>query len=186
MSTQQFKLGNHVFGTGSKPPKGPLVGALSPSFIAAYTKVATGSASKELTKGKFCGHGEPTFTVFDIAINGSTELEVAAWMGTSETDDPELLLARVPGVGTRWLTLFNQKWFAPTGNLNLPSTPEWIDIKPGDERIDPEGLVIASLAIGFEYPSDAQNENDISWMTIDGWPQGHKGKPIVLVDVEVA
>ncbi len=164
----------------------PLSTFESPTFLSGLVHPAVSNASEELKKGKFCGHGEPTFAVFDIAIDEQVELELAAWMGNSETQDPELLLARVPGTGTKWLTLFNQKWFTPEGNLKLPDSPQWIEVPLDDKRIDSKGLVIASLAIGFEYPSDAQNENDISWLTIDAWPKGHKGKPVVLVDVETA
>lgn len=167
-------------------PKKPITDAQPPPFLTDLTQSAKNSSSKVLKNGQFCGHGESAFSVFDIAIEKSTDLQVAIFKGKSKTQDPQLLLARLPNKGTRWLTIFNQKWFAPTGEINLPAAPQWLDIPPGDPRINPKNIHLAQLSIGFEFPIDSQDPSDISWLTVDAWPSGHKGKPVVLVDVETA
>ena len=200
MAQKPFTLGNHTFITSDQngpmsrfdvKKRTPISGAAPPGFLTGHCRPATSTkAAKNLLKGNFCGHGEPTFTVFEVVIGGAEKLELAAIMPSedSETPDPELLMARKLGADGPWLVLFDQNWADDSGSFRLPSTTVWRTVSDEEhEELDDDGAIVeGQLAIGFEYPCDAAAVDDVSWITVDVWPDGHKGEPIVVVDCEAA
>jgi hypothetical protein len=186
MANARFKLGNHEFylpteraplSRWTQKKRAPIAGAQSPSFLTGFTREpATSKSAKELLKGKFCGHGEPTYTVFDIVCDGHDELDALA----RTHPDPDLVLVRVPGNSGPWLVIFDLAWC----DEGVPKEPQWHTLDEETEIGVKEVTGRAFLSIGFEYPCDADDVNSISWLTIDVWPQGHSGTPVVLVDRE--
>ena len=179
-----FTLGSYTFGANQTPAPGPIADAPPPTHLRGCVTASTSDSGTVLRSGAFCGHGEATFTVFDISVHGTIDLEVAAWIGDSQTEDPQCVLARIPANGDRWLVIFDQAWQGDDGILRLPETPVWIDVQKDDERVAEENICRARLSVGFEYPSDARNINDVSWLAIDAWPEGNDESPVVLVSAE--
>jgi hypothetical protein len=198
MTTARFRLGNHEFCLpGERAPlsrlkpkeRAPIAGAQPPTFLTGCVREpATSQSAQELLKGEFCGHGEPTFTVFDIVCDGHEELDVLLWMPENEDDgpDPDLILARAPGAHGPWLVVFDRAWCDEAGVGRLPESPQWRTLDHETEAQAGEAAERASLSIGFEYPCDADGINVITWLAIHAWPRDHSGAPVVLVDREWA
>ncbi len=191
MASTGFTLGTHTFITPDitaplsrlGKPKGPISGAVPPRFIAGVSRESTTSSSAaELKKGIFCGHGEPTYTVFDIVIDGRDRLETLAIYSKEnegQAVDPERLLVRAEGTKGPWLVLLDSAWTGEFGDLVLPERPVLVDH-------DPQGHFVASFSVGFEYPPDAQHVDDVSWYTADCVmdDMGEKKTPYVVVNRE--
>ncbi|MFM9996277.1 MAG: hypothetical protein ACKVU4_10805 [Phycisphaerales bacterium] len=139
------------------------------------------AAAKALFKGEFCGHGEPTMTIFDVVIDGAEELDVSVIPNPEDTGRNVIaLVARKPG--GPWVTLYKREWEEAQSTLEgvrpAPLTKAELAAVSSDvER--------ARVAIGFEYPCDATSRDCVSWMTID-LLFATKKKPMCLVDSEMA
>ncbi len=203
-----FTLGNHTFDDSGKPAplsrthrqaKRPIPGAQAPPFLASFVREpATSEASKVLVQGTFCGHGEPTFTVFDVVIGGHERLDVVTFFESEpdpEGDDPDedddesgqdaaAVLVRPCGGSGPWLVIYSREWKDDYGDLYPPDTPEWHTFDAEEEQDVMETAQAALVSIGFEYPPDADSINDFSWIAIDAWPDGNEGDPFVLVSDE--
>lgn len=158
-------------------------GAPPPTVLDGIVREATKSsaAAKALFKGEFCGHGEPTMTIFDVVIDGAEELDVSVIPNPEDTGRNVIaLVARKPG--GPWVTLYKREWEEAQSTLEgvrpAPLTKAELAAVSSDvER--------ARVAIGFEYPCDATSRDCVSWMTID-LLFATKKKPMCLVDSELA
>lgn len=198
-----FRIGNHEFlEPGAEAPlsrtsakrRSPISRAEPPPFLAGFTREpATSLASKVLVQGTFCGHGEPTYTVFDIVINGQDRLDVVTFFAGDEEDDddPEaegqdavLVLARPCGTKGDWLVVFSEEWRDESGDIHVPDEPELHAFDEEEEDEVAETAQAALLSIGFEYPPDADSLKEFSWLALDAWPDDHEDEPYVLVSTE--
>ncbi len=198
-----FRIGDHEFlEVGENAPlsrvnaknRKPIARAEPPPFLTGFTREpASTLASKVLVQGTFCGHGEPTYTVFDIVINGHDRLDVVTFFAGDEEDDddPEaegqdavLVLARPCGVKGDWLVVFSEEWRDESGDIHVPDAPELHAFDDEEEEEVSETAQPALLSIGFEYPPDADSLNEFSWLALDAWPDDHDDEPYVLVSTE--
>lgn len=186
-----FTLGDHRFlhpsETGPlsrfKARKRQIIGAPPPSCFDGLMREATpkSPAAKALFKGKFCGHGEPTMTIFDVVIDGEEFLEITA---LTDDQDPSAnlpcLAVRKPG--GRWIALFRREWEESQATLEgvAPSPLTEAEIA----QLNPD-TGLGRLAVGFEYPCDATSRDCVSWMTVDALFDGNR-KPSCLVNAELA
>lgn len=198
--TTPFRLGNHEFIPSgedaplsriSKKNKKPIAGATPPPFLAGFTREpATTQAAKIIKTGVFCGHGEPTFTVFDIVIDGQDYLDVITFFSEEAEEDEEAnaeaVIARVRGTKGPWLVIYSSEWINDYGDLELPTEPQFQTFKSEEDEEVMDAAEPSRVAIGFEYPADADNVNAISWLAVDAWPDDHEGDPFVLVSMETA
>lgn len=188
-----FVLGDHQFlhpsvnGPLSRldAPKRQIKGAPPPSYLEGIVRESTPAspAAKELFKGKFCGHGEPTMTVFDIVVDGAEELEIAA-IGDEQVDEEgrNVVLLAVRKPDGQWIALFRREWEDAMASLvEVRSTK----VRPVEVKRFAEARLTGRVSIGFEYPCDADSRDTVSWLTIDALEPG-KRKPICLVNAEVA
>lgn len=189
-----FTLGDHTFISPSQngslsrfeqPPR-QIKGAPPPGYLAgiAVESTAKSPAAKALFKGEFCGHAEPTMTIFDIVIDGSDDLEIGVAGDKRTIKDGDLPLAfvvRKPG-STKWTTLFHRDW------ADAMQTLEGVKPRPLTAKevamIHPD-VQIGKVSIGFEYPCDATSVDCVTWLTIDVLLQKAK-KPICIINAELA
>ena len=197
-----FTLGDHAFDDSGKAAplsrlnrknRRPIQNAAPPPFLSGFTRQPpTSPAAAVLVQGTFCGHGEPTYTVFDVVIGMHERLDVVTFFDedAEEEDDAEdgrsaaAVLVRPTGETGPWLVIYSEMWRDEGGDLYPPDSPEWKTFDEEEERDVMETAEPSRVAIGFEYPSDADSINEFSWIAIDAWPDGHKGEPYVLVSVE--
>jgi hypothetical protein len=200
-----FVMGNHQFCEPADPtpdlgldgsPK-HILGAPPPTFLDGLVRESTkdSASAKELLTGAFCGHGEPTITVFDLIIDGTEELHIdgifADTLSQEDTDGDEdddegaagavsLLAVRKPG-GT-WHVIFRRDWAA--GQETLVGVQAETLTAAEAAKLSGQPLV-GRLSIGFEYPCDADSRDAVTWMTIDILEKGKRETASVL-DVELA
>jgi hypothetical protein len=187
-----FVLGDHTFldpienapFSRLRAPKRQILGAPPPTYLDGIALQATPAspAAKALFTGQFCGHGEPTMTIFDIVIDGAETLEVGA---IADPDDPAgkrnlpVLVARKPG--SQWRILFRREW------EEAQATLEGVEVAP----LSPAELASVGsygngrAAIGFEYPADATSRDVVSWVAIDVLFDGNSD-PGCVVNAELA
>lgn len=200
---EPFRIGDHQFIDSSETAplsrvnrknRKPIANAQPPGFLAGFVREpATSEASSVLAKGTFCGHGEPTFTVFDIVIGGHERLDVATSFimeDEDEGDDDEegrdaaLVMVRPCGTKGPWLVVFSEEWRDESGDLYPPDEPDLRELDEDDEADVMEVAQPALISIGFEYPPDADALGEFSWLAIDAWPDDNEGDPYVLVSTE--
>lgn len=189
-----FQLGDHRFlspdenGPVSRlrKPKRQIKGASPPTVLEGVVKEAgpASTSARDLFKGRFCGHGEPTMAIFDVRIDGAELVEIAC---VRDPKDPgmkrnhPLIAVRKPG-GSTWRVIFRREWEDRQATLD--------GVKPkGLTRTEKARLLVspdkARVSVGFEYPCDAQSRDQVSWMTIDALFEGQK-KPRCMIDAELA
>jgi hypothetical protein len=116
-----FVFGDHEFLHPSEngpleriaAPKRQILGAPPPSYLEGIAREATNSstAAKALRVGRFCGHGEPTMTVFDVVIDGGDIVEIGAIEDPGDSEQKRNLIALVARKpGSEWKTLFRREW----------------------------------------------------------------------------
>lgn len=182
-----FVLGDHTFlhpsvnGPLSRlnKPARQIRGAPPPMLLEGMTRDAgkASMAAKELLKGKFQGHGEPTIAIFDIVLEGEEELEIGAIDG-AEDGGYTLVAVRRPG-GT-WRAVYRAEWAAGQATLEgVQAKP--VSAKEAAAMQTDEGRV----AVGLEYPCDATSRDSVTWITVDILPKG-KRKPICVASAELA
>lgn len=195
-----WTMGDHQFFAPEQPgplermemPPRQILGATPPSCFQGIVReaIADSPVNRLIRKGKWCGHMEPTFTAFDIVIDGHEEVEVSAILeppidesAEEDPDDPplpRLIAARAPG--GPWHALFRHEWAEQQNALrNITKagcTPE--ESAQLDEATDP-----VRAAVGFEYPCDAESPDDASWMILDFLLKGEK-KVVTVVHDELA
>ncbi|MFG0284524.1 MAG: hypothetical protein ACF8R7_08900 [Phycisphaerales bacterium JB039] len=189
---QGFTLGNHTFlepgqqGRSERFSDPPIVieGAEPPSYLAGRVRLALldSAAAAMLLEGDFGGHGEPTVAVFDVILDGHEELEISVLI-----DDPDeeagfaAVVARPPG-GAEWFALFRRDW------EEAQATLEGVEAEPltADEAAAiSDDVARGRVAIGFEYPCDADSRDCVSWISIDV-ALDDDDEPQRLVDAELA
>jgi hypothetical protein len=191
MAQTAFRLGDHQFITPEEnapisrldqEDRKPIRGAAAPSHLAGVAVEARGDGpSAALMNGEWAGHGEPTFTVFDVEIDGSRELELAVETD-EEIDEEEMdeddegpmirrVLARRAGSGGPWTVLHDVTWgLDEQVGRSFPWCPEGLETDDDDEIQpvttedgEPETF---KVSIGLEYPPDAQSVGDVSWVAV--------------------
>lgn len=206
-----FRIGDHEFlelgvpaplSRTSKRNRKPIANAEPPPFLAGCVREpATTDAAKVLVHGTFCGHGEPTYTVFDIVIDGQERLDVVTFFVDDDEDEETdaeaedmddedsnaaIVLARPVGTDGPWLVIFSHEWMDEYGNLQAPDEPHWHEFDDDEKEEVAETAQASTLAIGFEYPPDADSLNGFSWLAIDAWPDDNEDDPYVIVSIETA
>lgn len=192
MPTAPFRLGNHQFISPEEnaplsrldvEDRSPIAGAPAPAHLASCVREPDPEGpAAVLFEGGWCGHGEPTFTVFDIALSGEDELEVAIETFDDMEEDEAAeedeegppvrrVLVRPYGSDAAWTVLHDILWGLDEelGRV-YPWCPESV-IEDDDADIEPVCLDDGTperfrVSIGLEYPPDAQSVGDISWVTI--------------------
>jgi hypothetical protein len=187
-----FQLGDHQFQDPAvaqplqrlSAAKRQIRGALPPMYLDGVARESTkrSPAAQMLLKGKFCGHGEPTMTVFDIVVDSEIELEVNVALDEmlSQGANPLVLVARRPK--GKWVVLFRREWEENQVTL------EGVRHKPlskAEQKRFMDQPMVGQVSIGFEYPSDATSRDCVSWLTIDVLERG-KRKPVCAVNAELA
>ena len=120
-------------------------------------------------------------TIFDIVIDGETELEISALSAPQSPDSNVPLLAvRKPG-GT-WIAIFRREWEERC--MMLEGVKRKAMPKKETAVLDEE-TVRGKVSIGFEYPCDAGSRDDVSWVTIDVFSAATK-TPWCAVNAELA
>lgn len=194
MSRVGFKLGDHQFLHPSqngplsrlREPKRQIKGAPPPTYLDGRAEEARPDSpvARDLFEGGCCGHGEPTMTIFEVVIDGHRTLELGAVMDEEdEAYERNMLLMAVRAPGSdRWFALFRREWEDAmetlTGVTDRPLTPEEV------ASIHPD-IATARVAIGFEYPCDADSRDCVSWLTIDALFEGDD-EPRRQIDAELA
>jgi hypothetical protein len=194
-SPKGFVFGDHVFldpmvnGPLSrfKKPKKQIYGAPPPTYLERIVRESSPSsrAATELLKGKFCGHGEPTMTVFDIVLDRAEYLQIAV---LRDPDDPNLVLS-YPLVAARrlleprrWVVLFRREWEGAQQTLEgVEVTP----VTPEEAAALEENAHEGRVSIGFEYPCDATSRDSVGWIAIAVLLKDEK-KPKCIVSAELA
>ncbi len=176
MSKAGFKFGDHTFldpaetGPMSRfsAKKRQILGAPCPSYLDGIVREATKNspAAKDLFEGKFCGHDEPTMTIFDIVIDGKDQIDITGFADeeTEEGGNLMVFLARASGSKGDWRVLFRREWEENQATLE-GIEPEFLSDEEVAE-LEPD-IVTVRVAVGFEYPCDAQSRDEVSWITID-------------------
>lgn len=194
MTATPFRLGDHEFLPENAPaplsrmeqPPRQILGAPPPSFLEGIARESTDAspAAAELREGRCCGHGEPTFTVFDVVIDGSDVVEVSA---IADPDDPDrqrnliAFAARNPAGGP-WHVLFRREWEQRQMLLDGIG-PETLSDEEAAQL--EEDSAHAHVSIGFEYICDATSRDCVGWMAIDLYCEEEDGRGCV-VDAELA
>lgn len=176
----RFRLGDHEFiEPGTPAPierlavqnRRPIRGAIPPTWLRGIAVDADPAGpSRFLVDGMFCGHGDPTFAMFDLVIDGARELEVAV----VEENRMRRVLARPPGRDV-WTVLQDLRWFpCESGEALHPDAP----ITAAEQGAAPFAMADGSparirVSIGIEYPADCASENDVSWVAFATEPVGN-------------
>lgn len=184
-----------------RPKGGPIRGAKPPRAFAgiAVEAKADSLAAANLLKGIFAGHGEPTYTVFDLKMPGAKQTGVAAIFVDPEEPwaaDPKLVVLfeadeeGAPVEGKKGRVIWREEWGEALGLLTEVDAEEFdFDAEVEDDDDDDTLTIIggAVVAVGFEYGSDTFSEDDVSWLTIDvQFPEEPAEEPIVMVNAELA
>ncbi|MBC7835064.1 MAG: hypothetical protein H7Y88_08175 [Phycisphaerales bacterium] len=208
-----FRLGNHTFITPvengdpdrvSQEDRAPIEKAPPPGWLTGcVAKVdADDGPSMSLVSGDFCGHGEPTYTVFDIELDGSREVELVVHGEGGDSDDEDdddgddeadgdpgavlLVLARRARSKGPWTVLYDAAWLDGTGIAACPKVPELVAAEEVDFESEEDERY--HVAIGLEYPCDATSAEDVSWLTIVMTPVAGEGQGEIysVADMEMA
>ncbi len=164
-----FVFGNHQFlAPGERaPPRrpgraAPIAGAPAPACFAGMVRPAGAAspAAGALLRGDFCGHGEPTYTVFDVVLDGHDVVDVC--VEHDDESEVRLVLCRA-GPTHPWRVLFDAAWVEQgEGLIGLEAGPAGAEqvarITSHTER--------GHAAVGLEYPHDAGSAEEVSWLTI--------------------
>lgn len=160
-------------------PRRRIRGAIPPTYLRPYVReAALPGPADALSDGRFCGHGEPTFALFDVALRDETCLE----LGLQDPNGTERGVCVRPrgGDDSSWVLLARDS-FAFTDLAEASTKPT----KPVTPLRQPDGAKWqGSVAIGFEYPPDCGSENEATWVAIAAAPEGEL-HPIVLYDCEL-
>lgn len=191
--TQGFVLGDHEFLHPSvngplsrlEAPKRQIRGAKPPTYLDGLVRESTpaSKAAKALFKGEFCGHGEPTMTIFDIVIDGAEVLEVGGVSDSEvEEDGRNFVMLAVRKPGGPWLALFRRAWEDAQATLADFTTAK---VEPDEVGFISDDVLKGHVSIGFEYPCDADSRDAVTWLTIDVLEEGER-KPVCVVDAALA
>lgn len=196
-----FKLGDHQFlEPGAAAPisrifqksRRPIRGAAPPRYLTGCVRevnpAAAIGAAVCLVQGEFCGHGEPTYSVFDVVIDGKDVLEFCL-REERRPKGPALVqvLVRPAGPNGNWTVIHHGGWFAyhvPGATLPLSATE--VPASEGTPAVGRDGRNTRfRVAIGFEYPADCGSADEVSWVAVAvrdaGGPTGE-----VVLDEELA
>ena len=144
-----------------RDPKRRIRGAMPPTYLQPYLRdaVLPGPADA-LSDAGFCGHREPTFAIFDVVLNGKSEME----FGVQDADGPDRGVCVRPAGGDEsdWVLLIRDS-LAFTDLAQATARPT----KPVTRFSHPEQDVTeVAVALGFEYPPDCGSENEPTWVAV--------------------
>lgn len=204
MPASGFRLGDHTFlAPGEDAPlsrlrkskgRGPIAGAAAPGWLGGCIAagVDADGPAQGLLDGEFCGHREPTFTVFDLELDGTREIELAVEQDEDEeaADKEEggrvlRVLGRGAGSGAAWTVLFDRAWIdweREDGPAGCPGERVLVPAAEVKSAVDGERQ---RVAVGLEYPCDAGSAAEVSWMTVLFTPVG-EDEVFVVLDEEMA
>jgi hypothetical protein len=138
------------------PRRSPAPGERAPTYLGrAARRFREGEPGSLLADGRFCGHGEPTFGVFDIGRPGETfELDLPR----DGADGPPVVTAR----STRTVVVYDARRHPSSVFLDSGAPPA------ATVRYACAGCSSRqfSLAAGFEVPSDSSGPDDTSWFAL--------------------
>jgi hypothetical protein len=212
---QPFTLGDYTFTRDAantitarqkafkklRPKGGPIRGAKPPRAFAGIAVEATkdSPAAVNLLKGIFCGHGEPTYTVFDLKMPGAKKTGVCAIFQDPEDPwaaDPKLVVLfeadedGAPMEGKKGRVIWRQEWGELLETLREIEAEEFDFEADVNEEDEDEVITIIGggvVAVGFEYGADTFSEDDVTWLTIDvQFMDQPADEPVVMVNAELA
>jgi hypothetical protein len=114
-----------------------------------------------LRDGKFCGHGEPTYSVFDVVHDGERELQIS--ISATEDKGTVRFLIRPAHQEKDWVVLFSRSW---SDEARVPKGIEVVRAGESQPSVHPNGSSRFHVAVGLEYPPDCASENEITWIAI--------------------
>jgi hypothetical protein len=130
-------------------------------------------AARDLREGAWCGHGEPTLTIFDVVIDGQDLLELSTIQDPKdkrgERNHPVVVVR--PVGGKTWLPIFRREWEERQETLN-GVTFKPLTAKEAASVREKEVPLRGRLSVGFEYPCDADSRDAVSWVEIHVVPEG--------------
>ncbi len=165
-----FQLGNHVFlPQGAPAPlsrlalaqRSPISGAKPPACLERVAQSGGPGPTELLRNGEFCGHGEPTYSVFDLIIEGDRELEVS--IIPAEDGGTERFLARPAKRRGDWVVVYSRAWCSEG---RLTGEVQTVPADAAEHAIDPSGHSRFRIAIGLEYPPDCASADDVTWIAV--------------------
>ena len=190
-----FTLGDHTFLAPSQPsdsfarweaPKRQIKGAPPPTCLDGLVREAKpdSMAARSLRDGAWCGHGEPTLSVFDVVIDGHDLLEISVIEDPEDADRERNHLAivvRPPG-GREWKPVFRREWEDRQETLQGVS---FMPLSAEEAAAVARKALRGRVSVGFEYPCDADSRDTVSWIEIHGVPEG-KTECLCLASAELA
>ncbi len=132
----------------------------APGYLASIARPArrTGRPAALLADGAFCGHGEPTFGVWDLSVGGSSELRVALPLEGSEGWP----VVRVQAASGDASALAYDSRQAPASEAP-PDSPA---AETAPYRCAGCGGEVFAVSVGFEFPGDSESPEDVSWFAL--------------------
>ena len=187
-----FRMGDYEFwpldASGPierEPRRQPILGAPPPRHLAGFLREASvrnpSAAAGLLIQQRFCGHNEPTYSVFDLITNPTSPWK----MCYKEREQALHTLDVSPVGGGPWLRVFDRDWFN-IGNpvVELPQSPVLIERSDGElVRAYEDDTAAYDIAFGFEYPAQCMSSDDVSWFALAVAAQGRA--PIQIVSEEL-
>jgi hypothetical protein len=140
--------------------------------------------AQHLADGRWCGHGEPLFHIFDVRNHNVTEYRIFL---PEETKEDELLppvVKLVSAEGAHSCLIYDPRRHP----ANLFAWNEYVNIEPRFAK--PTSCQQCRgqsfhIAVGFEIPSDSESPNDTSWFAVAATCVGC-GASGILFDDETA
>ena len=143
-------------GESPETPEQEIVGP--PDYLRdRYRLQQPGSPRWLLADGKWCGHGEATFWVYDI---GSGNDEVFSVRLPAGSGPPVVEVS--PTSGGPSFAIYDTRHHPASPFVDSKSEPTF---RPA-ERCAKCGASAFRIAVGFEVPGDATSANDTSWFAL--------------------
>ncbi|KAA9038549.1 hypothetical protein FW778_13400 [Ginsengibacter hankyongi] len=137
----------------------------SPDYIREFVKEPDKNGVAELLiDGNWCGHGEETCRVYDVADKDNYTFEVQLPETEAEELFPKAIKLTSTISGTSFLAYDTRKHPA-----SFYSTSEFAGIKSEfSDKISCRkcGKGNFKVAVGFEVPEDSDSPNDITWFAL--------------------
>ncbi|MDB4944556.1 MAG: hypothetical protein JWP97_4090 [Labilithrix sp.] len=135
-----------------------------PDYLAPYArKPKKTGPSVLLADGSFCGHGEPRFGVWDLAVDGSKELVVELPLPEEEKRLwPVVRVASAKSTKEKVLAYDSRAVVSAAGSGAASGKPT------GTKGLACPSCTgrIFQVSVGFEIPDDATSPEDTSWFAL--------------------
>ena len=131
-----------------------------PDYLAGKTKSGRKGPALLLRNGKWCGHGEPRFGVFELNWGGEALFQIRLPKDGGEISIPGVEVCAAESKRT-FLA------YDPRQHPASAFSQEKEALSLGPFLRCPHCREASfSAAVGFEIPSDSQSENDTSWFAL--------------------